>query len=251
MSLDLVSIITPSFNTGAFVASTIESVLAQTYPNFEMIIVDDCSTDDGPAVIREFVRRDNRIRFYQNAKNLGPSKSRNTAIDLAKGRFIAFLDSDDIWYPEKLEQQVEFMIGNGHEFTFTAYDKISEDGETIGRVNVPKKVNHEDLLKTCSVGCLTAMYDTAKMGKVFMPEIRKRQDFALWVKILKLIPIGYGIKAPLAKYRVRNSSISGNKWKASGYQWKVYREIEKLSLVQSSYYFLHYTINGLIKTYLK
>ncbi|HSI74609.1 MAG TPA: glycosyltransferase family 2 protein [Lunatimonas sp.] len=251
MKVELVSIITPLHNSGKFISKTIDSVLAQSYTNFELIVVDDCSNDNGPSIINKYLEKDNRIRFYRNMVNSGPAFSRNKAIEMANGRFIAFLDSDDVWYPEKLETQISFMLKHGYAFTFSSYDKMSEDGVYKGRVKAPVEVTYENLVKTCSVGCLTAVYDVSLLGKVFMPEIKKRQDFALWLKILKIIPKGYGIHRPLAKYRVRNNSISGNKWKASRYQWEVYRKVEKMNLFQSAYFFSFYTINGILKTYFK
>lgn len=246
-----VSIITPLYNSGSFISETIDSVLAQGFGNWEMIIVDDCSNDNGQEIVKNYQKSDQRIKLMVNASKLGPAISRNKAIEAASGRFIAFLDSDDVWYPNKLELQVDYMLRNNYAFTFSAYDKISEAGEPIGRVDVPEKVSYRDLLKTCSVGCLTAVYDTNHLGKVFMPMIDKRQDFALWLKILKKIPKGYGINKVFGKYRVRSNSISGNKWKASKYQWLVYRKIEKINLFSSAYFFAFYTINGIIKTYFK
>ncbi|SIN81391.1 glycosyltransferase family 2 protein [Algoriphagus halophilus] len=244
----LVSIITPVYNAHSHIEETIQSIIAQTYSDWELILIDDYSTDNGIHILSRYTELDARIHLHENPKNLGAAVSRNKGIEMAKGRFIAFLDSDDLWEPTKLETQVKFMLENKHAFTFAGYFKIKND-IIVGEHVVPAKVNHNDLLKTCSIGCLTAMYDTDQLGKVYMPIISKRQDFALWLKILKLIPYAYGINQPLAKYRLRDDSISGNKFKAAKYQWIVYREFENLGLLKSIYYFMHYTFFGVLKTY--
>jgi len=246
-----VSIITPMHNSASYIAETIDSVLAQSYQNWEMIIVDDASDDQGPGIVREYKKKDPRIKLLVNHSKMGPALTRNLAIENSTGRFIAFLDSDDLWVPDKLEVQIKFMLEDSYAFTFANYGKVNESGEDVGRITVPEKVSYKDLLKTCSVGCLTAVYDSQLLGKVYMPVLDKRQDYALWLKILKKIPHGYGIDTVLGKYRLRGKSISANKLKASKYQWIVYREIEGLSVLKSSYYFIFYTLHGIIKTYLK
>jgi teichuronic acid biosynthesis glycosyltransferase TuaG len=246
-----VSIITPLFNSGRFISETIESVLNQTYQNWEMIIVDDKSSDNGVEIVKAYVQKDTRITLLENKFNSGAAISRNNGIEHAEGRFIAFLDSDDLWLPEKLEIQVEYMLKNNYPFTFTSYTKIDESGVFKGTHVVNKDVSYRDILKTCSIGCLTAVYDASQIGKVYMPDIRKRQDFSLWLKILKITPKAYAISEVLAKYRLRESSISSSKRKVLSYQWKVYRDIEKLSLLKSSYYFTCYAIYGVWNTYFK
>lgn len=245
----LVSIITPVHNAYSLIEETIQSILNQTFTDWELILIDDYSSDMGIHILNKYEELDPRIHLFENPKNMGAAISRNKGIEMAKGRFIAFLDSDDLWEPNKLELQVKFMLENKHAFSFTGYHKFR--GKTIvGQHFVPARVTHEELLKTCSIGCLTAMYDTDQLGKVFMPIISKRQDFALWLKILKMIPYAYGINQPLARYRLRGDSISGNKFKAARYQWKVYRDFENLNLFKSCYYFAHYAFFGVIKTYL-
>lgn len=248
---ELVSIITPTYNSSEFIEETIYSVLNQTYENWELILVDDCSSDNTIKLISNFAEKDKRILILKNEKNEGAAISRNKAIKIAKGRFIAFLDSDDLWFPSKLEKQVEFSIINKFALTYSAYQKISEDGSLLGIISVPKKVSYKSILKTCSIGCLTAMYDTSILGKIYMPNIRKRQDYGLWLKILKKIDFAHGMNEILAQYRVRKNSISSNKLKAAKYQWKVYREVENLSLLSSIYYFINYFIYGTLKTYFK
>ncbi|MEB2777508.1 glycosyltransferase family 2 protein [Algoriphagus sp. D3-2-R+10] len=245
----LVSIITPVHNAYSHIEDTIQSVLNQTFIDWELILIDDYSSDNGIHILNKYEEMDARIHLYKNPNNLGAALSRNKGIEIAQGRFIAFLDSDDLWEPNKLEVQVKFMLESNHAFTFSGYLKFREQ-TIIGEHEVPHRVNHKELLKTCSIGCLTAMYDTDQLGKVYMPVISRRQDFALWLKILKMIPYAYGINQPLARYRLRNDSISGNKFLAAKYQWRVYREFEHLNFFEACYYFSHYTFFGVLKTYL-
>lgn len=242
-----VTIIMPSYNSENFIIESIESVLAQTYSNWELIIVDDCSPDDSNKIIAKYIDSDSRIKLIKLEKNSGPAVARNTAIEAANGRYIAFLDSDDVWLPNKLEKQIKFMQDNDLAFTYSSYKLVGEDNEDLGLFITKDKISYFDMLKTCSVGCLTAIYDTEKIGKQYMPLILKRQDYGLWLKILKLIGETRGILEPLATYRIRKNSVSSNKVKAAKYQWKIYREIEKLSFLKSLYYFVFYAYNGVTK----
>src|SRR5690554_216745 len=243
-----VSIITPLYNCSDFLDATLNSVLAQTYQNWEVIMVDDCSSDNSVLIAQEFVEKDHRIKLIQLAENSGAAVARNTAIEAAKGRYIAFLDSDDAWLPNKLEKQIAFMQENNYPFTYAAYDKVNESDEVFGHVGVPDKVTYSDLLKSCSIGCLTAMYDTEFFGKVYMPLIRKRQDLGLWLKLLKKTKYAYGLNETLGFYKVRKDSISANKKSAALFTWRLYRDIEKLSLPKAGYYFSHYAVRGLLRT---
>ena len=242
-----VTIIMPSYNSEKFIIESVESVLVQTYSNWELIIVDDCSPDSSNHIIMKYVDSDHRIKLIKLEKNSGPAVARNTAIEAANGRYIAFLDSDDVWLPNKLEKQIKFMQDNDLAFTYSSYKLVGEDNEDLGLFITKDKISYFDMLKTCSVGCLTAIYDTEKIGKQYMPLILKRQDYGLWLKILKLIGETRGILEPLATYRIRKSSVSSNKVKAAKYQWKIYREIEKLSFLKSLYYFVFYAYNGVTK----
>lgn len=247
MQEELVTIITANYNAQQFIEETIDSVLAQSYQNWEMIIVDDCSSDLSIDIIKDYMQKDSRIKLIQLTENSGPAVARNRAIKDANGRYIAFLDSDDLWLPLKLEKQLAFMQKNNVTFSYTSYNLINDDGIALGQFNVPDKQSYNNLLKTCPIGCLTVIYDTSSLGKVSMPLILKRQDYGLWLKILKKIDYAYGIAEILAVYRVRSNSVSSNKVKAATYQWKIYREIEKMNIFKSCYYFLHYTFNGLKK----
>ena len=244
----LVSIIMPSYNSVKFIPTTIESVLNQTYQNWEMIIVDDMSSDNSNDIINDFIQQDSRIKLIKLDKNSGPAIARNRAIKEAKGRYIAFLDSDDLWTPDKLSKQISFMQEHDVALSYTGYYRIAEESaEIIDKIHVPEKVDYSELLKQNIIGCLTAIYDTQKIGKVYMPDVRKRQDFGLWLNILKKVPYAYGVDEPLAYYRVRTASVSSNKILASTYNWKLYREVEKLPLHKAIYYFGWYTYRSLLK----
>lgn len=246
--MTFVSIITPSYNCSEYIEKTILSILNQSYDNWELIIVDDCSSDNSIEVINNYVLEDQRIRLLCLESNSGAAVARNTGIQEANGRFIAFLDSDDSWHSEKLNKQLNFMLENDYAFTYTAYHKVDENGIYLSPVNIPLKTSYNELLKTCVIGCLTVMYDTKKLGKVYFPLIRKRQDFALWLKILKVENYAYGLNEDLANYTVRSDSISANKFKAAQYNWHLYRNIEKLSILKSLYYFSHYMIKGILRS---
>ena len=222
--------------------------MQQTYQNWEMIIVDDCSSDGSIEIINKFARENKKIRLIRNEYNLGRIKSRNLALKEAKGRYIAFLDSDDIWFPEKLERQVSFMNSKNIPFTFSSYESIDENENYLGEFIIPDKITYHSLLKTNDVGCLTAVYDVNYFGKTYMDESRDyREDFMLWLQLLKRSKISFGLKEVLAKYRIRPKSDSRNKLKSAINQWKVYRKIERLTVLQSAYYFIHYAYYGINK----
>ena len=246
---EIVSIITPLFNSATFIEETIESVISQTYNDWEMIIIDDCSNDGSLELVKDIAKDDLRIRLISLKNNLGPSNARNEGIKQACGRYIAFLDSDDLWHKDKLEKQIKFMQKNEYAFTFTGYEKIDEKGKKIGNI-LPFKgqVTYHDLLKSNHIGCLTAMIDLKILGyKMYMPDIKKRQDQGLWLEILKEIDKAYCLNKILGKYRIRKDSISINKIANIKFQWQLYRELEKLSIIQSFYYMLWYAYYGIRK----
>jgi glycosyltransferase involved in cell wall biosynthesis len=244
----LVSVVTPSYNSEEYLSGAIDSVLLQSYSNWEMIVVDDCSSDCSGELVREYAMKDSRIKLITLDINSGAAVARNAAIKAAQGRYIAFLDSDDRWLPCKLEKQLSFMQKHGVAFSYTAYEKLDCTGSVVGNVNIPPKVSYKDLLKVCSIGCLTAMYDTEKIGKIYMPLIRKRQDLGLWLRILKSTPYAYGLNEVLAQYHLRKDSISADKRTASTYTWRLYRDVEGLSFLVAAYYFTHYAFNGVLRT---
>ncbi len=237
----------PSYNSEQFLPATIDSVINQTFKEWELIIIDDCSPDNSNKIIEDYMQRSEKIKLISLKSNSGPAIARNRGIREAKGRYIAFLDSDDLWHPNKLSKQLSFMKKQDAALSFTGYDRIDEQsGKVTGQLHVPFRVDYDELLKQNIIGCLTAMYDTQKLGKVYMPDILKRQDFALWLTILKKIPYAYGLNEPLAYYRVRTASVSSNKILASKYNWKLYREVEKLPLHKAIYYFGWYTYKSIL-----
>ncbi|WP_299017518.1 glycosyltransferase family 2 protein [uncultured Polaribacter sp.] len=240
----LVSIITPSYNSSDYLSETIKTVLSQSYKNWEMIIVDDCSTDATEKIVNSYLEKDSRIKFFKNKINSGPALSRNKAIEYAKGRFISFLDSDDLWIPNKLEKQVEFMLSNNYPFTYSFYSQIDEKGVFIKNIdNLPKFVTYKSSMKSNKIGCLTAIFDTDFYGKLYMEDLANRQDYTLWLKLLKKYDKAYCCPYILAKYRVRNNSISSNKFKLIKYHWVIYKEIEKQNFFMSVYYLSNYIIS--------
>lgn len=244
----LVSIIMPAYNAGKHISESIESVLEQSYNEWELIITDDCSTDNTAEIIRSFMAKDERIHYLRNETNSGPAVSRNHSIGHASGRFIAFLDSDDRWTANKLKKQIAFMLASNYAFTYTDYWITDSKGKIKKTRAIPKAVDYNTLLKTNYIGCLTAIYDTLTLGKQFMPLIRKRQDYGLWLKLLKQTQYAYGLDKPLAYYRVHEDSLSANKLDAAKHTWKLYRDVEQLSLLKSAYYFLNYSIRGVFRS---
>lgn len=242
---DLVSIITPVYNAEKFIEQTIASVRDQTYINWEHILVDDCSSDKSSEIIQNLSKEDSRIKYVKLTENAGPAVARNTAITLAKGRYLAFLDADDIWFDIHLEDSLNFMNVNGYDFVFASYKRSNENLEFIySDFEVPGKVSYTDILKSNSISCLTAVVDTSILGKKSMPLIRKRQDMGLWLKYLKETKYAYGIKKPHAIYRIRENSLSRNKFSLIKYQWQFYKEVEKLSTLKSFYFLVMWTYLG-------
>lgn len=242
-----ISIIMPSYNAEAFIEKSLDSILAQTYKEWELIITDDCSTDSTKDIIYTYTKKNKRIKIIPLESNHGPGDARNKAIEVAQGRYITFLDSDDLWIPEKLEKQLSFMEDNNLSFSYASYFLIDEEDNDIGSFHTLPKITYHSMLKTCSVGCLTAMYDSKKLGKMYMPSMSKGEDYVLWLNIIKKIQITKGILEPLGYYRIRASSASSDKIHAAKKQWDIYYKIEKLNLFKSMYYLIHYTVNGLFK----
>lgn len=243
----LISVITPLYNAKDHIEDTIKSVLNQTYQNWEMIIVDDVSNDGGNEIVSRHALLDSRIKLIQHTVNKGGAGARNTALELANGRLIAFLDADDLWDPEKLELQSEFMLTNNIGFSFSNYRTMDEDGRFLNNVDVPSKVKLSDMYYHNYIGCLTAMYDVNFFGKFYLPDIRKRQDYALWIKMLAHYDFAHSINSCLASYRIRKSSLSSSKIDAVKYYWKVLYNVANLSLLASSYYTCVYVILTFMK----
>lgn len=230
-----VSIIMPNYNCENFLAETIESVINQTYSGWELLIVDDCSTDNSAEVVKSFCEKDERVKLFINEKNSGAAASRNRAMREAKGRWIAFLDSDDLWLPEKLEKQLSFMTDNGYRFSFTAYEHIDENSEPMNvRVTGPKVLTKRKMFRYCYPGCLTVMYDSTDTGVVQIPDeiANGENDYAIWLKVVKFYDCYY-LGETLSLYRVRNNSLShkSSKMKLIKNHFKLYRLSEGRSAI--------------------
>lgn len=215
MSSDLVSIITPTYNCAKFIEETIRSVQSQTHQNWEMIISDDCSTDNTREVIAPYLESDPRIKYICNEKNSGAAITRNNALRVAKGRWIAFLDSDDLWLPEKLEKQIAFMANNGYAFSYTKYSEIDEVSNELGiEISGPRKISKCGMYAYCWPGCLTVMYDANVVGLIQIADIKKNNDYAMWLKVIHKTRC-YLLPECLAKYRRgRAGSISTHSYSA-------------------------------------
>ena len=243
----LVSIIMPSYNTGRFIKETIESVLAQSYSNWELILVDDCSKDDTDAVLSEYLA-DARIRYIKNETNSGAAVSRNRALREAKGKWIAFLDSDDLWAPEKLEKQIRFMEENGYHFSYTNYIEIDEESKPNGKsITGPKKITKHGMYNYCWMGCLTVMYDAEAVGLIQIEDMKKNNDYAMWLKVCKKANC-YLLDESLARYRKRSGSISNQGYtKLIKWHYKLYREAEKKNPISSAFLTCRNLFFGIIK----
>ena len=242
-----ISIIVPMYNAEKFIGKTIESVLAQTYQNWEMLIMNDVSTDNSLAIVSLYAKKDERIKIVNTEKNVGVVKGRNFLIDLASGKYIAFLDADDYWHNEKLEKQIKFMKEKNASISCTEYTRVKENEEKINDVIIKEEISYNDMLKNNYLGCLTVIYDAKKIGKRYFKELEKNEDYVLWLEIVKDVNTIYGLKENLAYYRVLDNSRSSNKVKTAKVRWEIYRKIEKLSLLKSLYYFLHYAIRAVLK----
>lgn len=244
---ELVSIIMPSYNTDRFIAETIESVLAQTYTDWELIIVDDCSNDNTDEVVAQYLS-DTRIRYIKNEKNSGAAVSRNRALREAKGKWIAFLDSDDLWLPEKLEKQIEFMKSNGYAFSYTKYSEIDESSKLSGvTVTGPKKISKSGMYGYCWPGCLTVMYDFDVVGLVQIEDIKKNNDYAMWLKVCKKAKC-YLLDQDLARYRKRSGSISNHSYTALiKWHYRLFKEADGKNAVVSAIFTVRNLFFGVIK----
>lgn len=247
---NLVSIITPVYNCEKLLPKTIECVMNQTYKNWELLLVDDCTQDNSAKVIKEYIKKDKRIKYFKLEENSGAAIARNKALKESNGRFIAYLDADDLWKKEKLENQVKFMLDNNYAFTCTDYEKIDEDGNSLNKViKIPAKVNYSLFLRNTIIQTVGVMVDTNLVEKdlLVMPNIRRRQDAATWCQLLKNGYDCYECPENLSYYRVVSNSLSSNKFKAVKMNWYWYRKIEKLPLWKACYCFIGYAFNAVKK----
>lgn len=245
---DLVSVIMPAFNAEKTIISSLKSVVDQTYKNIQLIIIDDESVDDTKHIVKEFIKRNSPeiiIDIIDNTCGKGARGARQSGINRADGRFIAFLDSDDLWLPKKIETQLAFMKTNNYEFTFSDY--LINKKDTKKTFYARKIVDFRALTKTCDIGCLTVMLDKKLIGEIIIPNTPK-EDYALWLSLLKNNHIkAYNIQEILAVYNVQDSSLSSNKFKEIFKQFIVLRDVASLGFFESAYKIIHYVFNGLIK----
>lgn len=241
----MVSVITPVYNAEDFLSETIESVIKQTYKNFEYLLIDDCSTDNSAVIVKDYAEEDERIQYLRLEENSGAAVARNMGLEQAQGQFIAFVDSDDIWYPEKLETQLAFMKEYNEAFTYTKYEHITEEGQVESAPEFPKKLDYSGLLKNTAIACSTVVIDRQVIGDFRMPLVRKGQDTATWLRILRNHDYAYLVDDVLNQYRGREGSLSSDKIGALKRTWNTYRNIEKLPLHKAIYYFIFYIGNAI------
>lgn len=234
----LVSVIMPTYNCGKYISQSIDSVIAQTITDWEIQIVDDCSTDNTKEIIKPYLDNYPNIHYYVLPTNGGPAVARTEAIKKANGKYVAFLDSDDLWKPNKLEKQIAFMEQNGIDFSATGYSLMDENGNDLYTALIPpNKTDYKKMIRLSNpIGNLTVIYNQEKLGKFEVPLIKKRNDFALWLQILKKTEYCYGFDDVLSVYRIgRSGSVSNNKLKQAKYHWQLYHDIEKHGFIRSLY----------------
>lgn len=247
MKSDLVSIITPAYRAAAFVQQAILSAQQQDYATWEMLIVDDCSSDDTCGKVAELAERDPRVRLIRQSSNQGPAAARNVALAAAEGRFAAFLDSDDLWLPGKLSAQLAFMRACEAAISYTGFRRISADGQRVGHfVDVPDTLNYRQLLCNTAMATSTVVVDRVRAGSFDMPNA-PYDDFAAWLSILRRGHLAHGLRQDFMRYRVLVGSVSRSKRRSANWVWTTYRKIERLGLVRSGWCFANYAVRGWLK----
>ena len=243
-----ISVIMPCYNMEKFIASSIQSVCNQTYTDWELLIVDDASTDKTAEIVQRFQEADSRIHFAAKSMHTGIATTRNQAIGMAKGQYLAFLDADDVWHPDKLEKQFDFMKTRNIGFSYSAYNWIDEAGNELGKtILTAGDLNYNDYLHNTIIGCSTVMVNTNITDLISVPEFRTSEDTATWLNILKKGFKAYAFSEVVVSYRIRKKSASSNKIKAACDLWKVYRLQEKLSLFQTLSCFCSYAYHAIKK----
>lgn len=236
----------PAFNAEKYIDSAISSVSVQSYPSWELLVVDDASQDRTLELASNWASQDERIHVFRQAENGGVTKARNTALENASGKYIAFLDSDDLWEPEKLEKQVNFMERQACLLCYSAYRRIDENGARLGDVFPPKSVDYEKMLQSNFIGNLTGIYNSEVLGKEFLTDFR-HEDYVAWLELVKRAGEARGIPEILASYRVYSGSTSSNKIRTILWQWRIYRSSQAIGLLKSSWLMLCYAVNALKK----
>lgn len=250
MEFDMVSVIVPVYKCERFISETIESVKKQTYCNWELLMVDDCSPDNSAQIIKEYAKECPHIRYIKLPQNSGAAVARNTGLSNARGRYIAYLDADDLWLPEKLERQLTFMQKNDVSFTCCDYEKIREDGTSLNKiVHMPKTISYEQLLRNTIIQTVGVVIDRQAVGDKLleMPNVRRGQDSATWLQMLKNGVVFCGQNEVLAKYRVVTNSLSANKFQAMKRTWNIYRDIEHLSIPKSVWCLMGWAYHASLK----
>jgi len=251
MEQALVSIIVPVYNAEKYICETVECVRKQTYENWELLLVEDCSKDSTVAVLQEYLEKvkDARVRLIRQEKNNGAARSRNRGLKEACARYIAYLDADDLWVPEKLEKELAFMEGKQAAFAFTGYEFADENGKGLGKVvRVPETLTYKEALKNTTIFTTTVMFDTEKIDKNFLEmPIIKSEDTALWWKVLRSGYVAHGLDENLVKYRRAGKSLSSNKLEALRRIWNLYRKAEGMSIPSSAYHFCFWAVNAVLR----
>ena len=243
-----VSVIMPCYNMERFIADTIQSVINQTFTNWELLVVDDASTDKTVEVVKSFCEKDPRINLEVKDEHSGIADTRNRCLQTAQGRYLAFLDADDLWHPDKLERQLGFMIEHNIGFSYTSYDCVDESGNPLDKtVKTAGNLDYKSYLRNTIIGCSTVMIDKEAVGEVKVPSFRTSEDAATWLDILKKGFKAYAIEEPLTSYKIRKKSASSNKFKAAADLWNVYRQNEKLPFFKAVFYFSCYAFNAIKK----
>ncbi|WP_370641536.1 glycosyltransferase family 2 protein [Halorhodospira sp. 9622] len=241
------SIITPCHNSASYLGSAIGSVKSQSAADWELLLIDDGSTDSTPDICQAAQSADPRIQHIRLKQNSGPAIARNTGISAARGRYIFFLDSDDTWMPRKLARQVQAFEDSQAALCFSWYHVVDDSGSFLRTVQSPRNVSHRDFYRSCPVGCLTAGYDREKVGTIYMPELPMRQDWGLWLRVLEQHEVAVGIQEPLASLRVHKGSLTSNKLRASYYTWRLLREEAKLSRIKAGYGVCHHLLTAALR----
>lgn len=248
---DLVSVITPVYNAERFIGQTLESMLAQTYENIEFILVDDCSGDNSAQIIQSYKKKHSNIFYHLQEQNMGAGVARNKALEIARGQYVAFLDSDDLWMPDKTKRQIDLMKSTGTPFCYAAIEMIDEQGKTIkGKRLIPEECDYNLLLHNTLIATSSVIVDRNQLGDFRMPIRRGGQDYATWLMLLRDNVVAKGINKVLVKYRISKGSLSSNKLKSIQQVWDIQTQDERISHPKAIYNIILFVINGLKKYFM-